>query len=41
MPLNLYSDVYASGSVPEGWVPVKGGAVKYPVRNRAVHQVLR
>jgi hypothetical protein len=36
MPLHLYPDVYASGSVPKGWAPAKGGAVKYPVRNPAV-----
>ena len=33
MPLHLYPDVYASGSVPAGWVPAKGGTIKYPVRN--------
>jgi len=36
MALNLYSDIYASGSVPTDWTPVKGGALKYPVRNAAV-----
>jgi hypothetical protein len=41
MPLNLYPDIYASGSVPEGWTPVRGGALKYPVRNRAVLRELR
>ena len=41
MPLYLYPDVYASGSVPLGWRPVRGGTVKYPVRNRAVLFVLR
>jgi hypothetical protein len=41
MPLNLYSDVYASGSVPENWAPVKGGTLKYPVRNKAVLRELR
>lgn len=41
MPLNLYPDIYASGSVPQGWVPVRGGVVKYPVRNRAVLRELR
>jgi len=25
MPLHFYTDVYASGSVPLGWVPTKGG----------------
>lgn len=41
MPLHLYPDVYASGSVPAGWVPTKGGALKYPVRNNKVLQYLR
>ncbi len=41
MPLHLYPDVYASGSVPPGWVPTKGGTLKYPVRNPAVRQYLR
>lgn len=41
MPLNLYPDVYASGSVPSGWTPVRGGTIKYPVRNRSVLRVLR
>ena len=33
MPLNLYSNIRASGSVPANWKPHKGGALKYPVRN--------
>jgi hypothetical protein len=41
MPLYLYTDVYASGSVPQGWVPTKSGTVKYPVRNSAVRRYLR
>lgn len=41
MPLNIYPDIYASGSVPQGWVPGKGGALKYPVTNAAVHRHLR
>jgi len=41
MPLNLYPDVYASGSVPEGWIPNQGGALKYPVHNLKVLQHLR
>jgi hypothetical protein len=44
MPLNLYKDIYASGSVPAGWTPAKGGMIKYPVRNdgvrRHLHQLL-
>jgi len=41
MALHVYPDVYASGSVPADWVPTKGGALKYPVRNPAVHRYLR
>jgi hypothetical protein len=41
MPLQIYSDIYSSGSVPEGWTPTKGGTVKYPVRNPAVRRYLR
>ena len=41
MPLNLYRDIHASGAVPQGWTPVKGGTIKYPVRNRAVLRELR
>jgi hypothetical protein len=41
MPLHLYPDVYASGSVPSGWVPTSGGTIKYPVRNPAVRQYLQ
>jgi hypothetical protein len=41
MPLNLYSDVYTSGSVPAGWVPIKGGTIKYPVKNAALLRDLR
>jgi len=41
MALHLYSDVYASGSAPAGWMPTKGGTLKYPVRNTAVLRHLR
>lgn len=41
MPLNLYPDIYASGSVPQDWTSVRGGVLKYPVRNRAVIRELR
>ena len=41
MPLRLYPDVYASGSVPPGWTPTKGGTIKYAVRNSAVRRYLR
>ena len=41
MPLHLYVSVYASGSVPEAWEPVRGGTIKYPVRNAVVYRYLR
>jgi hypothetical protein len=41
MPLNLHPNVYASGSVPQGWAPNRGATLKYPVRNRAVLGELR
>lgn len=41
MSLHLYPDIYASGSVPQGWTPIRGSALKYPVRNRAVLRQLR
>lgn len=41
MPLHLYVNVYASGSVPESWLPHKDGTLKYPVRNAQVHRYLR
>jgi len=41
MPLHLYSDIYASGSVPENFEPIKGKAIKYPVSNKLVLKELR
>jgi hypothetical protein len=41
MPLNLFSNIYTSGSVPEGWAPLRGKTLKYPVRNRAVLRELK
>jgi hypothetical protein len=41
MPLNIYPNVYASGSVPDNWTSIQGGTIKYPVRNRAVLRELR
>jgi hypothetical protein len=41
MPLNLYPNIYASGSVPANFVPARGGALKYPVRNPRVLRYLR
>jgi hypothetical protein len=41
MPLHLYPNVYASGSVPQGWKPSASGTLKYPVRNDQVLRYLR
>lgn len=41
MPLHLYANVYLSGSVPDSWLPVQHGTIKYPVRNAAVQRYLR
>jgi hypothetical protein len=41
MPLHLYPDVYASGSVPPGWVPIPGSTITYPMRNPDVRRYLR
>ena len=41
MPLHVYPDVSASGRVPDGWVPLRGGVVKYPVRNRQLRKHLK
>ena len=41
MPLHLSPDVYASGSVPPGWMPMRGGIVEYQVRNLIVRLYLR
>jgi hypothetical protein len=41
MPLHLYSSIYATGSIPDSWEPVRGGTIKYPVRNATVYRYLR
>ncbi len=41
MPLHLYLSLYASGSVPTGWNPLRGGTLKYPVRNPQVRRYLQ
>lgn len=41
MPLYVFPDAYSSGSIPSGWVPSKGGTIKYPVRNRTLLRYLR
>ena len=41
MPLRPYPDVRASGVVPDTWSPIRGGTIKFPVRNRAVLRELR
>lgn len=41
MPLYVYPNVFASGSVPSEWEPLRTGTLKYPVRNPSVKQYLR
>jgi hypothetical protein len=41
MPLHVYPSVHASWSIPDGWEPIKGGTIKYPVRNAALRSYLR
>jgi hypothetical protein len=41
MPLHLYPNIYASGSVPQNFTPARGGSLKYPVRNVEVLRHLR
>lgn len=41
MALNLYPNVYASGSVPPNRRPSRDCTLKYPVRNKAVLRELR
>lgn len=41
MPLHLYQNVYESGSVAMDWKPIKGGTLKYPVRNSMVRRYLQ
>ena len=41
MPLHVYPNIRASRSIPDGWEPIKGGTIKYPVRNAALRSYLR
>ena len=41
MPLSVYPNVYASGSVPKNWSPLRGRTLKYRVTNRRLLQHLR
>ena len=41
MPLHLYPNIYASGSVPAGFAPTRGGALKYPVKDKQLLAYLR
>jgi hypothetical protein len=41
MPLHVYPSIRASGSVPLDWKPVRGAALKYPVRNAVLQAYLR
>jgi len=36
MPLNLYVTIFESGSVPDGWKPVKHGTTRYSVSDSSV-----
>jgi hypothetical protein len=41
MPLHLYPNIRASGSVPTEWKPLKGGVLKYQVKNDVLHGYLK
>jgi len=41
MPLNLYPNIYASGSVPTGWAPSRKAPNKDSVKNTVLLQDLR
>lgn len=41
MPLHVYRSIYGSGAIPAEWKPVRGGTIKYPVRNLALRTYLR
>ncbi len=41
MPLSVYPNVYASGSVPKDWSPLRGRTLKYAVTNKRLLQYLR
>ena len=41
MPLNVYPNIDASGSVPVGWTLLPGGVLKYSVKNKVLLRYLR
>jgi hypothetical protein len=41
MPLTIYPNIHASGSVPAGWTAVREGTIKYAVSNAGVLRHLR
>lgn len=41
MPLTIYSNIRASGSVPARWKALRDGTIKYPVTNAKVLNHLR
>jgi hypothetical protein len=41
MPLNLYPNIRASGSVPNDWQPSRGNTDKFPVYNKTLLRYLR
>ena len=41
MSLHVYRSIRESASVPAEWKPIKGGSIKYPIRNLALRSYLR
>lgn len=41
MPLHVYRSIYESGSIPAEWKPIRGGTIKYRIRNTALRGYLR
>jgi hypothetical protein len=39
MPLHVYRSIYASGSIPQQWKPIRGGTIKYPIRERELNSI--
>ncbi len=35
--MHLYESIYASGRIPSGWTPIRGGTIKYPARPAIQH----
>lgn len=41
MPLNVYANIRASGSVPDEWQSTHKSVKKYPIRNKDVQRYLQ